>query len=102
MNIEIKKSIKPINYFDAISLLEKRLEDLHNNIETLKLSILTTKKNDIIRYKSKIKHHLLGNLITREFYEAGRIEHSLQDDPYIEEALRILDNKEEYHQILSP
>ena len=33
MNIEIKKSIKPINYFDAVNLLEKRLEDLHNNIE---------------------------------------------------------------------
>ena len=32
MNIEIKKSIKPINYFDAINLLEKRLEDLHKNI----------------------------------------------------------------------
>ena len=32
MNIEIKKSIKPINYFDAINILEKRLEDLHANI----------------------------------------------------------------------
>ena len=31
MNIEIKKSIKPINYFEAINLLEKRLEDLHKN-----------------------------------------------------------------------
>ena len=31
MNIEIKKSIKPINYFDAITLLEKRLENLHKN-----------------------------------------------------------------------
>ena len=31
MNIEIKKSIKPINYFDAINLLEKRLDDLHQN-----------------------------------------------------------------------
>ena len=28
MNIEIKKSIKPINYDDAINLLEKRLEDI--------------------------------------------------------------------------
>ena len=33
MNIEIKKSIKPINYFYAINLLERRLEDLHNNID---------------------------------------------------------------------
>ena len=31
MNIEIKKSIKPINYFEAINLLEKRLEDLYKN-----------------------------------------------------------------------
>ncbi len=33
MNIEIKKSIKPINYFDAINFLEKRLEDLDKNID---------------------------------------------------------------------
>ena len=28
MNLEIKKSIKPINYFDAINQLETRLKDL--------------------------------------------------------------------------
>ena len=32
MNIEIKKSIKPINYFDAINILEKRLEELYAHI----------------------------------------------------------------------
>jgi len=31
MNIEIKKSIKPINYFDAIKLLEKRLDNLYEH-----------------------------------------------------------------------
>ena len=40
MNIEIKKSIKPINYFDAINLLEKRLENLHNNIDNELIWIL--------------------------------------------------------------
>ena len=33
MNIEIKKSIKPINYFDAINILEKRLEELYAHID---------------------------------------------------------------------
>ena len=33
MNIEIKKSIKPVNYFDAINLLESRLKDLYENNE---------------------------------------------------------------------
>ena len=32
MNLEIKKSIKPVNYFDAINLLETWLKELHNNI----------------------------------------------------------------------
>ena len=31
MNIEIKKSIKPVNYFDAINVLETRLKDICNN-----------------------------------------------------------------------
>ena len=31
MDLEIKKSIKPINYFEAINLLEKRLDDLSKN-----------------------------------------------------------------------
>jgi len=33
MNIEIKKSIKPINYYEAINLLEKRLKNLLSNSE---------------------------------------------------------------------
>ena len=45
MNIEIKKSIKPINYFDAINLLEKRLENLYNNID--KELIWTLEHNEI-------------------------------------------------------
>ena len=47
MNIEIKKSIKPINYFDAINLLEKRLESLHNNID--KELIWTLEHNEIFK-----------------------------------------------------
>ena len=31
MNIEIKKSIKPVNYDKAINLLEERVERLVNN-----------------------------------------------------------------------
>ena len=29
MNIEIKKSVKPVNYFDAVELMEKRLQQLY-------------------------------------------------------------------------
>ena len=62
MNIEIKKSIKPINYFDAINLLEKRLEDLHNNID--KELIWTLEHNEIFTAGTSFKEsEILDNSI---------------------------------------
>jgi lipoyl(octanoyl) transferase len=55
MNIEIKKSIKPINYFDAINLLEKRLENLHNNID--KELIWTLEHNEIFTAGTSYKEN---------------------------------------------
>ena len=45
MNIEIKKSIKPVNYFDAINILESRLKDLYENNE--QELIWTLEHNDV-------------------------------------------------------
>ena len=62
MNIEIKKSIKPINYFDAIKLLEERLEDLHKNID--KELIWTLEHNEIFTAGTSYKENeILDNSI---------------------------------------
>ena len=45
MSIEIKKSIKPVNYFDAINLLETRLQQLYEKKE--KELIWTLTHNEI-------------------------------------------------------
>ena len=55
MNIEIKKSIKPINYFDAINILEKRLEDLHTN--TNKELIWTLEHDEIFTAGTSYKEN---------------------------------------------
>ncbi len=74
MNIEIKKSIKPINYFEAINILESRLKDLHENnkqelIWTLEHTEVFTagtsyKKNEIIDKSIKILETNRGGKIT--------------------------------------
>ncbi len=74
MNIEIKKSIKPVNYFDAISILESRLKDLYENNEqeliwTLEHSEIFTagtsyKENEIIDKSIKILKTNRGGKIT--------------------------------------
>ena len=74
MSIEIKKSIKPVNYFDAINLLESRLKDLYENNEkeliwTLEHNKVFTagtsyKENEIIDKSIKILETNRGGKIT--------------------------------------
>ena len=62
MNIEIKKSIKPINYSDAINFLEKRLEDLYKNND--KELIWTLEHNEIFTAGTSYKENeILDNSI---------------------------------------
>ena len=74
MKIEIKKSIKPVNYFDAINILESRLKDLYENNEqeliwTLEHNEVFTagtsyKENEIIDKSIKILETNRGGKIT--------------------------------------
>ncbi len=74
MNIEIKKSIKPVNYFDAIDVLETRLKTLYENNEqeliwTLEHNEVFTggtsyKENEIIDKSIKILETNRGGKIT--------------------------------------
>ena len=74
MNIEIKKSIKPVNYFDAINILESRLKDLYENNEqeliwTLEHNEVFTagtsyKENEIIDKSIKLLKTNRGGKIT--------------------------------------
>ena len=74
MNIEIKKSIKPVNYFDAINILESRLKDLYENnaqelIWTLEHNEVFTagtsyKENEIIDKSIRILKTNRGGKIT--------------------------------------
>ncbi len=74
MSLEIKKSIKPINYFDAINILETRLKKLYENngeelIWTLEHNEVFTagtsyKENEIIDKSIKLLKTNRGGKIT--------------------------------------
>ena len=74
MNIEIKKSVKPVNYFDAINFMEQRLQKIFDNNEQELIWILEHKeiytagtsynKNEIIDKSIKITETNRGGKIT--------------------------------------
>ncbi|RPG59835.1 MAG: S41 family peptidase [Flavobacteriales bacterium TMED191] len=97
---------------DLIEIIEKSTQELENDslkldkmyseIESLNTEIQLDKKQDLIRHKKLIEERIIGNILTRKFYDVGRIQNELNYDPYIIEAIRVLNNKEEYLKILSP
>ena len=66
------------------------------------LEKLTPNKNsDLIKFKSEIKMILENEIISRYYYQDGRIEQSLNSDPDVKEALQLLKNKKQYNEILA-
>ena len=74
MTIEIKISIKPVEYFKAINILEKRVNDVHNKTSKELIWILehpyvftagkNYEKNEILDKKTKILQTNRGGKIT--------------------------------------
>lgn len=79
---------------------EKYFESLSDEYEALLTQLVANKGDDLFTNKEEIKEILTGEIRSRYFYQIGRIEAALNFDPELEKALEILQNKEEYNQIL--
>tara|TARA_B100002051_G_C16513802_1_gene524172 strand:- start:166 stop:765 length:600 start_codon:yes stop_codon:yes gene_type:complete len=78
-----------------------KLDEIQENINILKDDIKDAKTEDLKLHKEIIKYHLSTNLISRSFYQAGKIQYGLNEDPYILKAVSILNNEKKYNEILT-
>ncbi|MEM9051563.1 MAG: S41 family peptidase [Bacteroidota bacterium] len=65
-------------------------------------AISSKKNNDLELFKSDIEPILENEIVSRYYFQKGRIENSLAEDPAIDSSLQILANAEEYGKILKP
>lgn len=75
--------------------------ELTDDLEALKLKLLSYKEDDIHKYQNQISELILSELMSRYYYQEGRIIASLADDIVLHEAIDVLQDKERYQQILS-
>ncbi len=69
-------------------------------MEDLKQTIIEDKKNDIYKFKDEIKHLLMGEIVSKYYYQKGRVEASLKHDKELKKAIEILKDQKEYKKIL--
>ena len=77
-------------------------ESLGTQIETLEKELLTDKENDLIKNRTDIEDLLRLEIVSRYYYQVGRIEASLLNDDDLNEAFDVLLNKTRYESILKP
>ena len=70
-------------------------------MKTLDKEIQAKKVKEIYDNKELITKRILGNILTRKFYDVGRIEYELTSDKYVNEAVRLLKDEKNYSEILN-
>ena len=91
----------------GLKALKKRAEkdsilvDIASEIKLIEDKIILKKKSDLKKFKSQIKGFLEIEIASRYFFQIGKIESSLGNDFFVDEAVEILTNKERYTSVLS-
>ncbi len=89
-----------LNDFKTIADREKQLSEIKNEYESLKTKLAASKKNDLVQHQAEIRKVLESELVTRYYYEKGRIEDSFKFDKELEAATQVIQNKPELASIL--
>ncbi|MAO71502.1 MAG: peptidase S41 [Flavobacteriales bacterium] len=89
-----------LEIFKEITDEEKTSELLEEELSLILKKIRSNKKNDLINNKEEIKKFLSGEIVSRYYYQEGRIKERLKYDKDVQEALRLIENLEEYNSVL--
>jgi carboxyl-terminal processing protease len=95
------KSESLLNDLEKELRSENREPGIKAEIELLRKQLSATKKRDFIHYKDEIKQALESQIISRYYFEKGRIEQSFQYDSELKEAQRLLKDKNKLSSILA-
>ena len=96
------ESEKKLKELKKMAKEEGYLESIGAQIEALENQLLIDKENDLVKNRKDIEDLLRLEIVSRYYYQVGRIEASLNNDDDLNQAFDILLNKERYETILKP
>jgi len=88
---ELKQASKNEKYFGAIE----------SEYEALRQKIIHNKEEDLITFRGELSELLKEEIVTRYYFQKGRVLATLSNDPEVARALEILSNGNGYRNILA-
>jgi carboxyl-terminal processing protease len=80
---------------------EKYFNAIQPEYEALKTKMIHDKQADLVKFKDEIKLLIKIYILPRYYYQKGRIEGILSDDPEVTRAIEILNNSDNYKKTLN-
>ncbi len=90
-----------LNGLKDVAELEKCSEETMAQIEVLEKQLGTEKENDIVKFRSELELILRNEIVSRYYYQRGRIEANLAADIEMTKANEILTDTSLYNSILA-
>ena len=87
---KLKKQAEDEDYFDSLS----------EEYDALALKMALNKEDDLQNSRDDIKEILTGEIMSRYYYQKGRLKAGLNFDNELDKAIEVLQNKEQYNKIL--
>lgn len=72
---------------------ENKLAEIKSEVEALKAKVSHSKRNDLSQFKDEIRKVLENEIVSRYYFESGRIEQAFQYDNDLKEALKVIGNR---------
>ena len=80
---------------------ESYFDQAKGEYETLKSKMEADKKDDLIKFKAEIKELMGYEIVSRYYYDKGRIQASLKKDPVVLKAIEMFNKEGVYDNILT-
>jgi carboxyl-terminal processing protease len=72
---------------------ENKLAEIKSEFDALNAKVSHSKKNDLVQFKDEIRKVLEGEIVSRYYFERGRVEQAFQYDNDVNEALKVIGNR---------
>lgn len=82
-----------LNDLKAEAEKEQKLTEIKPEFEALKSKVFFSKKNDLIQFKGEISRLLENEIVTRYYFQKGRLESGLKYDEDLKSAFKVLGDK---------
>jgi carboxyl-terminal processing protease len=95
------ESERMIQKLKEIAKSESYLEAVQNHMTELETELVENKQNDILKHRDEIEELLKIEIVTRYYYQKGKIISALQNDPELKKAFEVILDQKQYNSLLS-